>query len=551
MFISPIDFGPRLDEYLASCRRRTSWGRAPSKDDIRQAIASLASPNHPPYTTFETILALETRSSCAHIDLLLTGAHILPSCIRLLKQYCSDRISVSALFDYAYGYLCLQVMNLSIEVAKLAQVNALSLFLHSVERSSGGTQDKAITKDLSIYMRKWESKEFTPQGQHLLPANKLLGWRSDASTGLATALSRIGGFTILDMVFLMLEIWKARGELLGCVKGALQLPGYAGWCGIFHLMHNTLVRMHGISHTNGQEYDEADNWITLITIIQRYALCTNDHEDITISYLLKNRPNNEREKPRTSAVSPADVGQIVEAYINKASQHPTIKYAHATRLFAFTLMNCYLDEYKFVSNFTRISEAALADSWVQLGMMTGVGLSMWTYFTDSVISTLIVVPAFSKVFLEMRPTVLAIFVNENLLDFLGYLVLYPLTTDDKMVIENRWYWQKNMLKILHQFSPQLGEHMQTASLERIDSIYSTWIKTAQSLQYHKVMRSNNSTHAKDYLHTWEDTWDQIGDAHLNRRATYNALGAYLGGIVVADVNRRIGIITLIPIDQNA
>ncbi|KDN37392.1 hypothetical protein RSAG8_10197, partial [Rhizoctonia solani AG-8 WAC10335] len=504
-----MDFGPRLDEYLVSCRGRASRGSTPSKDDIRQAIASLAGPRPVPYTTFETILALERTPLCSQLALLLTGAHVLPSCIGLLKQYCNDQIR---LFDYAYGYLCLQVMNLSIEVGKLAQVNALSLFLQSVERSSGGAHDKVITEDLAVYIRKWEAKEFAPQGQYMLPANKLLGWRNDSSTGLATALSRVGGFTILDMLFLMAEIWKDRGKFLKCLMSALHLRNYAGWCGIFHLMHNTLVRMHGMPPVNGQEFDNEYNWKTLIDIIQRYALCSHHYEDPTISYLLKNRPNNEREKPRTTALSPADIDQIVEAYVNKASQQPTIKYAHATRLLAFAMMNCYRDESKFVSNVTRITEAALSDSWVRFGMISGVGLSMWTYFTDSVISTLIVVPAFSKAYAHMRSAVLEIIVNENLLDFLGYFILYPLTTSDKMAIENRWYWQKNTLEILYQFIPLLRDHMEAAPLEQINTLYSTWNKTAQSLQYHKVMRSNNSSDARDYISTWEETWGRVGEA---------------------------------------
>ncbi|CAE6446126.1 unnamed protein product [Rhizoctonia solani] len=342
-----------------------------------------------PYTTFETILDLERGPLCAQLTFLLTGAHVLPSCIRLLKQYCNGQIR---LFDYAYGYLCLQVINLSIEVAKLAQVNDLSGFLQSVNRSLGGTHDRVITEDLSVYIRKWEAKEFAPYGQHLHPADKLLGWRSNSSTGHMVALSRAGGFTILDMVFLLVEIWKDRGEFLKCLRSALQLRNYAGWCGIFHLMHNTLVRIHGMPPVKGQVFDEEYNWKTLGDIIQRYALCAHQYEEPTISYLLKNRPNNDREKPRTSALNPADLDQIVEAYINKASQQPTVRYAHPTRLFAFTMMNCYLDEFRFVSHVTRITEAALSNSWKQLGMMNGEGKTIWGYFTDSVLSTLIVVP---------------------------------------------------------------------------------------------------------------------------------------------------------------
>ncbi|KAH7325202.1 hypothetical protein B0J17DRAFT_682634 [Rhizoctonia solani] len=503
-----MNFGPRLDEYLILRRKRASWGRTPSKDEIRQAIASLAEPQSVSYTTFEIILALERTPLYTHLSLLLTGAHVLPSCIWLLKQHCNDQIR---LFDYAYGYLCFQVMNLSIEVAKLAQVNSLPKFVQSVDRSSRGTRDKIIAEDLAVYVRKWESREFVPHGELLLPATKLLGWHINSSTGLATALSRIGGFTILDAVFLMVEIWKDRGKFLKCLRSAVQLQDYAGWCGILHLMHNTLVRMHGILQIHGQEFDETQHWETLLDLIQRYALCANEYEESTISYLLKNRPNTSRERHLLHAVDSADVDQIVDAYVAKAHQQPSIIYAHSTRLFAFTMTNCYLDESKFVDNITRIVEAALAASWTRFKMIDGTGLSMWTYFTDSVMNTHILVPVFSK-YIEMRSTVLDIVVNENLLDLLGYFVLYPLTTHDKTFIENRWSWQSSHLRLLGQFIPIIGEHMETAPIEQSIALYCTWNKTAQSIQYHKAMKKNNSVHAKDYIATWEEAWYHIGEA---------------------------------------
>ncbi|CAE6531037.1 unnamed protein product [Rhizoctonia solani] len=429
----PTKFGPKLDFYLATCRERAPLDHAPDKEEIIRAIASLADPLSVSYTTFETILALERSPLCAHASILLTGSHILPSCIQLLRQYCSGR---TQLFDYAYGYLCFQLMNLSIEVAKLAQVNALPKFLHILKSSSRGTRDKAITEELAVHVREWEAKEFTPGGQFLLPASNLLGWGIDPPTRMPTALPGIGGFTILDTVFLMEKIWESRGKFLRCLRSALRLQNYAGWCGIFHLMHDTLVRMHGMSHINGQEFDEYQNWITFTDIMQRYSLCANHYEEPTVSYLIKNRPNHQREKLRITALDPADVDQIVGAYINKARQQPSIVYAHATRLFAFAMTSCHLDKSKFVTNVTRITEAALADSWARFGQMRGgsTGLSFWANFSDSVINTLILVPALNKIADLQRQTILKIIVNENLLDFLGYFVLYPLTTKDKTII---------------------------------------------------------------------------------------------------------------------
>ncbi|KAG8747770.1 hypothetical protein FRC11_012247, partial [Ceratobasidium sp. 423] len=396
-------------------------------------------------------------------------------------------------------------MNLSIEVAKLAQVNKLQEFLQL-----GGTRDKFITKDLAVHMRKWEAREFAPPGQFLHPATKLLGWRTNASTGLVTALSRIGGFTIRDMEFLLMRIWEARDDFLKTLRSASHLQNYAGWCGIIHLMHNTLVRMYGVTNINGQVFDEIPRWKGLIDVIHRYALCANYYEEPTISYLLKDRPNNEREKYEITALDPADVDQIVAAYINKTSQQPTIVYAHTTRLFSFAMKSCYRDESKFAGNVTQITQAALESSWIQIGMIGEAGPSAWAYFADTTFSTHILVPAFTK-FVHMHQVVMEIIVNENLFDFLGYFALYPLTVGSKAFIGIWRRWLPKQLRVLDQFVPLLKEYMASAPIELINILHSIWNKTAQSLEYQRVMK-RSSEHARDYISTWEMTWDQIGEA---------------------------------------
>ncbi|CAE6500070.1 unnamed protein product [Rhizoctonia solani] len=497
-----MNFGPKLQEYLISCRESPFSGHTPSTDEIQRAIAALVDPPTVSYKTFETILALERAPLCAHISFLLTGAHILPSCIRLLKWHCNDHIH---LFDHAYGYLCFQVMNLSIEIAKLAQVNKLQEFLQR-----GGARDKFISKELAVHMRKWKAKEFAPPGLFLNPATKLLGWRTDTSSGLVTALSRIGGFTIRDVEFLLMRIWEARDKFLKTLKCALDLQNYAGWCGIIHLMHNTLVRMNGIANVDGQVFDDISRWKCLIDVIHRYALCANYYEESTISYLLKDRPNNGREKYQITALDSADVDRIVAAYINKTSQQPTIVYAHTARLFSFAMKSCYLDESKFTVNVTRITQAALESSWVQIGTIGEAGISAWTYFADTTFSTHIVIPTFTK-FIHMHQIVMEIIVNESLLDFLGYFALYPLTAGSKAFVGIWRRWLPNQLRVLDQFASLLKNYTASAPMELIDVLHSIWNKTAQSLEYQKVMK-RSSEHARDYISTWKITWNQIGEA---------------------------------------
>ncbi|CAE6418904.1 unnamed protein product [Rhizoctonia solani] len=190
-------------------------------------------------------------------------------------------------------------------------------------------------------------------------------------------------------------------------------------------MHNTLVRVHGMPPAEGQEYDHDESWVILLDVIHRCALCARRHEDSTVAHLLNDRPNHDRMMYKMTVLDTTDLDQIVAAYLDQVEQCPTILDAYVTRLFTFTISICYLDEPKFVSNVTRITETALEQSWKEFLLAGDLRLLGWRHFVDTVMNNLILVPACGGLE-QKQATAVKIITNENLMDFLGYFVLYLL-----------------------------------------------------------------------------------------------------------------------------
>ncbi|KAG8723271.1 hypothetical protein FRC11_002509, partial [Ceratobasidium sp. 423] len=225
-----FSYGPKLDEYLSM--RKLGVGvperetEAACERKIVAAIDSLNDPKSVNCDTFETILTMERPPECAYLHLLLSDVGVFPSCIRLLRMYCKEgrgvRFSKNSvhykglinyllqILDHAYGFLCLQVMALSVEVAKLNQVEQLDEVLEELTRISTHVSPSDL---LNHYSRDCESNEFCKE-EYLRPSPRLLGWHTDPDTRLETCLGCIGGCNIQDVLFLLDQLWPARSTFL-------------------------------------------------------------------------------------------------------------------------------------------------------------------------------------------------------------------------------------------------------------------------------------------------------------------------------------------------
>lgn len=126
----------------------------------------------------------------------------------------------------------MQVIVLSIEVAKLARTNRLGAFLQIPVPMSARYPNHPVSGEfLCLIMRQLEAEEFGQDGEYLKPATRLLGWRADPNNGQQTCLPEIGGCTFPGVKFLIKQMWSARKGLLHVAKRVI--ANSTGWCGSF------------------------------------------------------------------------------------------------------------------------------------------------------------------------------------------------------------------------------------------------------------------------------------------------------------------------------
>jgi hypothetical protein len=144
------------------------------------------------------------------------------------------------LLDQAYGFLCLQVMALSVQVAMLSQTGQLKPFLSAIA-SQPIASSQSICPMLHAHIRHLETQAMTNSQQ--LPITWLLGWHRDTITGRLTCLPQMGGCTIVDAKFLIERMWSARAQFLHAARWAAAI--FPGWASLLHIIWNTLVQNYG------------------------------------------------------------------------------------------------------------------------------------------------------------------------------------------------------------------------------------------------------------------------------------------------------------------
>ncbi|CAE6339999.1 unnamed protein product [Rhizoctonia solani] len=423
-------YGPRLDTYLNSMRAGAGVSRyrteAPSEREIKYTINALNDPANVSCATFETILAMERSPECAFLHLLQgPDSTVFPACMRLLRLYCGGG---RALFEYAYGYLCLQVISLAINVAKLALVDQLWIIEQGAVQV-GQHWDPPIL--INNYSRKWEALEFCKDENYLRPAARLLGWYTDPNTRLETCLPNIGGCTIEDFDFIIKQLWVNRKSFLRAAKLSSGL--FPWWCGLFHAMHNTLVTCWGTSMDRRGTPAEMDRWVHFLELTHRYSLCADKYEDATLCYLLNNCPQFAGITYETTATDTDDSAQIVAAYLEKMKQLPILKWAYVSRLCGYVCANFHLDQPRYEDNLTLIASATLEEAWGEMLKAHEMNLIEWMLFVDTISNNSVTLPSMTEPQPSRAPLYLSVLTNDNLFELLGRVFMFPLLPEGRFI----------------------------------------------------------------------------------------------------------------------
>ncbi|CAE6502550.1 unnamed protein product, partial [Rhizoctonia solani] len=504
----PSIYGPRLDAYLTSRRAGVGASRyqvhAPSESEIRYAIRTLDDPENASCATFEAILAMERSPQCSFLHLLIeSDIDVFPACMRLLRSYCS---SGRPLFEYAYGYLCLQVISLAVDVAKLALVDELWVVEQGTVQVAQHWDPPVLVNN---YSRKWEGREFCNDEEYLRPANKLLGWYTDSTSRLETCLPNIGGCTLEDVGFIIQQLWIDRKKFLHVAKMSSGL--FPWWCGLFHVMHNTLVKSWGTSIDKLGTPAETSRWAHLVELTHRYALCADQYEDATLSYLLKDCPRFAEMNYEPTAIDTADAAQIVSAYLEKMKQLPILKWGYISRLCGYVCANFHFDESRYEENLSLIASATLEESWGEMLKAHKMNLIQWKIFVDTVINNSIALPMAQRQSLR-APLYLSVLTNDSLFELFGRMILFPLSPDGNFIRkDSNRKWEAHPQKILNLIGPMVTNRLATPNYKPDLRLIVVWNKTHDCLQYHKYI-STTEARNRMYSTDWGSVWEGLGEA---------------------------------------
>ncbi|KAG8705355.1 hypothetical protein FRC11_009100, partial [Ceratobasidium sp. 423] len=377
----------------------------------------------------------------------------------------------AVLFDYAYGYLCLQVISLAVNVAKLALVDELWIVEQGTFQATQQWDPPVI---INSYSRKWEAHEFCNGEEYLRPATKLLGWHTDPKTRLDTCLPNIGGCTIEDVDFIINQLWIDRKVFSQVATRSSGI--FPWWCGLFHAMHNTLVKSWDKSMKSLGTLEESVRWIHLLELMCRYSLCADEFEDATMSYLLKDCPQFAKLSYETSAVDTADSAQLIAAYLAKMKRLPILKWSYISRLYSYICANFHLDGPMYEQNLTLIASATLEEAWAEMLKAQGMNADQWSIFVDTIISNSMILPISQRQPLR-APLHLAVLTNDNLFELLGRLVLFPLSPDGKFIREYSYRkWEVNAQEMLGLIGPLVNKHLAPSNYKPDIRLITAWNK---------------------------------------------------------------------------
>ncbi|KAL5638700.1 hypothetical protein ACGC1H_003157 [Rhizoctonia solani] len=116
-------YGPKLEQYLRAGYFDLSQHEPPSHDKTLEVIEAIRDGLNVTYEDFQTILSMEKSPACHNLYRLLstpddTFIGLFPACVNLLRVYCNAE--GNGILDHAYGFLCLRVMSLVVQLSMLA-----------------------------------------------------------------------------------------------------------------------------------------------------------------------------------------------------------------------------------------------------------------------------------------------------------------------------------------------------------------------------------------------------------------------------------------------
>ncbi|KAG8795862.1 hypothetical protein FRC12_008585 [Ceratobasidium sp. 428] len=410
------EWGRPIDQYIADVVNPNYNTPAPTKSLVQTALDSVQPIKReilrPTCETFRIILGLLRDP----INLpMLDGTTVLPSCIHLLREHLKD--TEEPVLCYEYGYLCLQVLVLTIQVSTLctAGTDGFDSFMQLI-RKGASAQDIPTTLSLS------EGSDRVFQV-------------SRKAQGKIVMLSSAGGMTERDGTFLVKTLWESRKQMSHILSKAA-LPG---WVFLFRIILDLLLGdisrarsdplswgfLDNLCHRYGLYATEEDIDIVAETCIMAGALCPEDHY-----------------RQRAHSMVDVDVARtLVEAYNNRMTSTPLLPLSFCSTLVDVIVREdvCFLGEEMLV----KLIRVSYERAWMELGDGMVRRDADWSQnMARIVVNTMGSTERLFAAEHRFKPAQIEAFVpplyDIDVIGFLGQAVLLPTLLPPEQQVDSSW-----------------------------------------------------------------------------------------------------------------
>ncbi|KAF8598085.1 hypothetical protein BDV93DRAFT_610034, partial [Ceratobasidium sp. AG-I] len=476
-------------------------GEPPSDDNVQAAIHLIQSTNPalpiPTCESFRIILRLMLDPGRLN---LVNETTLLPSCIRLLRDHIKD--TEEPMFCYEYGYLCFQVIVLTVQMAMIC-------------RGSGFISFK---KEAATYVSKLIPEFITTHTWLQIESSGLedsMAWILQASatpSGRRLLLPAVGGFTDLDAAFLVKEMWQSRKQF--SYIGA-KVPTH-GWSFVIQV-----IVEHYIKDSKQKKRRDSILWGSLETLAHRYGLVSAPIEtdyitDIPQVGTLFCTLESERQYVQR-IIDEQDARTVVESYIARMTLKPDVE--PLPTMFCATLADFVFQEEISTLGEILVPLLKVANERVWIDLVDGVvvrDVEWCVGFVQCVVHTLGCTERlfgaehkFKRAEIE---SFLQVLHDIDIIGLIGQTLLMPMNLPPSVEVDHCW---AKIVKIMISYSQTLAYSKSSSFAAKLfEAQYTDWLTTMSYIRrqvlYEKSRERSLRTNTKGCELAWKNVGKMFG-----------------------------------------
>ncbi|CAE6537460.1 unnamed protein product [Rhizoctonia solani] len=510
-------YGPKLEQYLRAGYFDLSQREPPTYDEAFEAIESLREDLDVTYKDFETILSMEKSPACVNLYLLLSTPEdefigIFPACVNLLRMYCNAE--GHGILDHAYGFLCLRVMSLVVQLAMSAFNNWKDskwfepFYLATAALSEGQSAHLTLYEHMQELLD-W-SKGLNPKDRDLT----LFGVCYNAENRRVVCLPPTGECSIPDAEFLVEKLWSARDKFLLAARWDTHL--FPGLGVMLHMICALFAAPHlksSIPMSTWTLSDDDPTWVHFLELVTRYSLCCKESEVNRMAAMLNKFPEAARaafeRKSGVYAVNELDATQVAVDVSNKLkapSDAPMFLILHEF------LYGCAITTSSVAESLgCAIFDAFFDKIWIELCRHkepTGDQLYRLLHSCNSMTHGYVLITLKhqdkAKFFLD--------YLSEKVIEVHARMILLPLLTQTlRRTISSMDIYEDQFRTWTTQLTMGLISSRTKVPEKLTAALFPTWYKIFEHLQFYAYVIDNpEQKMEREYFRGWVCSWVSLG-----------------------------------------